>query len=187
VVQEQLTAHSPGQPGQVLAVRIGDGGQDIVSVPLTGEHRVATPVLAAPYLEAYPALSPDGHWLAYVSDESGRNEVYVRPFPGPGTRSIISQNGGSEPVWARNGRELFYKATASGPVLMAAALELRPEPRVTQRRVLFPITDYENASPHANYDVTPDGGFVMVRQGHASEVSLIQNWTELVRRQGGGR
>jgi Tol biopolymer transport system component len=181
---EQLTAHSPGAPGHVLAVRIGGSGQDIVSVPLAGERRTATPVLATPYVEAYPALSPDGRWLAYVSDESGRNEVYVRPFPGPGPRTIISQNGGSEPAWARGGRELFYKAVSGHATLMAAALELRSEPRVVARRPLFAIDDYEDAAPHANYDVLPDGsGFVMVRQGRAAELNVIQHWPEIVRRQ----
>ncbi|OGU23976.1 MAG: hypothetical protein A3K13_05650 [Gemmatimonadetes bacterium RIFCSPLOWO2_12_FULL_68_9] len=188
VISGQLSAHSAGANGEVLAVLIGGSGQDIMSVPLRGERRIASPVLAAPYLEAYPAVSPDGRWLAYVSDESGRNEVYVRPYPGPGPRVIVSQNGGSEPLWARNGRELFYKAVAGEPTLMAASIEMRPEPRVLSRRALFPIGDYESAAPHANYDVLPDGsGFVMVRLGRASELSIIQNWTELVRRQGAAR
>jgi serine/threonine-protein kinase len=190
VVTDQLTAHTWGGPGHVLAVRIGGSGSDIVSVPLAGEQRVATPVLASPYTEQFPALSPDGRWLAYVSDESGRNEVYVRPFPGPGPRTIISQNGGTEPAWAHSGRELFYKAPAAEPVLVAAEVDLRGEPRVLERRPLFTIGDYEGAAPHANYDVLPDGsGFVMVRQGRASELNIIQNWPEIVRRQGaaGGR
>jgi Tol biopolymer transport system component len=184
VVTDQLTAHSVGAPGSVLAVRIGGGGQDIVSVPLTGERRETTPLLASPYLEAYPALSPDGRWLAYTSDESGRNEVYVRSFPGPGRRAIVSQNGGTEPVWAPNGRELFYRAPAGEPMLVAATLDLRGEARVTERRSLFAIGDYEGAAPHANYDVFPDGsGFVMIRVGRASELTVIQNWPEIVRRQ----
>jgi serine/threonine-protein kinase len=184
VVTDQLTAHSWGGPGRVIAVVIGGSGQDIVSVPLTGERRETTPVVATPYLEQFPALSPDGRWLAYSSDESGRNEVYVRPFPGPGRRTIISQNGGSEPVWARSGRELFYKAPAGEPMLISAALDLRGEARVVERRALFTIGDYEGAAPHANYDVLPDGsGFVMIRQGRASELNVIQNWPEIVRRQ----
>ncbi|MGH7753227.1 MAG: TolB family protein, partial [Gemmatimonadales bacterium] len=189
VVAEQLTAHTAGGPGRVLAVRIGSNGQDILSVPLAGERREATAVLAAPYVEAWPALSPDGRWLAYVSDESGRTEVYVRPFPGPGPRSIVSQNGGSEPMWARSGRELFYKATAPGPVLISATFAvIGGQATVSTRRVLFSIAEYENAAPHANYDVMPDGsGFVMVRLGRASELGIIQNWTEIVRRQGGSR
>ena len=190
VTTGQLSAHSPGASGEVLAVLIGGSGQDIVSVPLRGERREGTPLLAAPYLEAYPALSPDGRWLAYVSDESGRNEVYLRPFPGPGPRVIVSQNGGSEPTWARSGRELFYKAVAGEPMLMSASIEMRPEPRVLSRRALFAIGDYESAAPHANYDVLPDGsGFVMVRLGRASEINVVQNWTELMRRQSaaGGR
>jgi serine/threonine-protein kinase len=190
VVTDQLTAHTWGGPGQVLAVRIGGSGSDILRVPLTGERREATPLLVSPYTEQFPALSPEGRWLAYVSDESGRNEVYVRPFPGPGARTIISQNGGTEPMWARNGRELFYKAPAGEPVLVVATVDLRGEPRVLERRTLFAIGDYEGAAPHANYDVLPDGsGFVMVRQGRASELNIIQNWHEIVRRQGaaGGR
>jgi Tol biopolymer transport system component len=184
VVAEQLTAHAPGAPGQVIAVRIGGGGNDIVTVPLTGERREATPLLNTPYSEGFPALSPDGRWLAYGSDESGRYEVYIRPFPGPGPRTIISQNGGSEPVWARNGRELYYTGLSSSAMMTAATVELGREPRVTARRPLFALDDFEGASPHANYDVLPDGsGFVTVRQGRASEVNVILNWREIVRRQ----
>jgi hypothetical protein len=69
-------------------------------------------------------------------------------------------------------------------MLVAATLDLRGEARVAERRSLFAIGDYEGAAPHANYDVLPDGsGFVMIRQGRASELSVIQNWPEIVRRQ----
>ena len=190
VTTGQLSAHSVGAPGEVLAVLIGGSGQDILSVPLRGERREATPQVATPYLEGYPALSPDGRWLAYVSDESGRFEVYVRPYPGPGPRTIVSQNGGSEPVWAPGGRELYYKAVSGERTLMLATVEFRPDPRVVSRRPLFAIGDYEDAAPHANYDALPDGsGLVMVRLGQASEINVVQNWTGLVRRQAaaGGR
>ena len=68
--------------------------------------------MATPYAEGYPALSPDGRWLAYVTDETGRSEVYVKRFPDPGGRVQVSLTGGSEPVWNRNGRELFYRAAS---------------------------------------------------------------------------
>jgi eukaryotic-like serine/threonine-protein kinase len=184
----QLTAHTNGATGEVLAVLIGGSGQDILRVPLRGPQRTATPLLAAPYVEGWPALSPDGRWLAYVSDESGRGEVYVRPFPGPGPRVIVSQNGGSEPMWARTGRELFYKAIVGEPVLISASVVTVPEFRVLSRRALFAVGDYESAAPHADYDVLPDGsGFVMVRLGRASDINVLLNWPDLVRRQNSGR
>ena len=75
-------------------------------------------LLKGTFGEAAPALSPDGRWLAYQSEEAGRTEVYVRPYPGLGARVSISLQGGAEPAWAPNGRELFYR---SGDSLMAAA------------------------------------------------------------------
>src|SRR5439155_27307752 len=68
-----------------------------------------TPVLLTPFDEPSPRFSPDGKWLAYVSDESGRDDVYVQPFPGPGPKWLVSTDGGIDPVWSRDGRELFYR------------------------------------------------------------------------------
>ena len=62
--------------------------------------------------EGGPVFSPDGHWLAYISDESGRPEIYVKPYPGPGGKWLISTEGGTEPAWNRNGRELFFRRGA---------------------------------------------------------------------------
>jgi serine/threonine-protein kinase len=156
---------------------------DIVVVSLEGNRKV-TPLLAAPYSEGWPSLSPDGRWLAYASDESGRFEVYVRPFPGPGGQILVSKNGGSEPIWGRNGRELFFRALGGKePMMTAATIETHPDPRVTARTELFSAADYEVATPHANYDVTADGRFIMVRQPHVNDLILVQNWKELARRQ----
>src|SRR5262249_40085675 len=77
-------------------------------LPLSGE-RTGQAFFQSKFDETMPAFSPDGHWLAYVSDESGRPEVYVQPFTGPGGKYNISTDGGTEPVWARNGKELFYR------------------------------------------------------------------------------
>jgi Tol biopolymer transport system component len=169
--------------GTALAYGVGVGGSwDIFTIPPTGP-RTPVPLLATSFNEQYPALSPDGRWLAYVSDESGQNEVYVAPFPGPGAKVLVSNNGGIEPVWAPDGRELFYRGYADeGTPLVSVVVQTSPEFRVVSRTNLFDIADYESAAPHANYDVSPDGrGFVMVRQGRLSEMVLIQNWTELVR------
>ena len=84
------------------------------------------------YREIHP--SPDGRWLAYVSDLSGMNEVYVNSFPDPGGRRQVSIDGGTEPVWSPDGTELFYR---NGAALMAAAVETTPDFRVRSREVLF--------------------------------------------------
>ena len=72
--------------------------------------RKAQPFLRTPFNETAPRFSPDGRWLAYISDESGRFEIYVQPYPGPGGKWQISTEGGTEPVWNPNGRELFYRS-----------------------------------------------------------------------------
>ena len=79
---------------------------DIWIVPRNGE---AEPFLRTRFNEAYPEFSPDGRWLVYTSDESGRDEVYVRPYPGPGRAMQISTAGGSSPGWSRDGSEVFYR------------------------------------------------------------------------------
>lgn len=97
---------------------------------------------------------------------------------------LVSQNGGAEPVWSRNGRELFYRSLGPRePQLMAAAIETHPKLRVLSRTPLFDVDEYETAVPHANYDVMPDGrSFVMVRMGRLSEFVYLQHWTELLPR-----
>jgi len=181
----QLSMHGITPDGRTgIVARLHGFTFDLMTVPLTGEDRQGTPLLASPYDEYFPALSADGRWLAYVSDESNRNEVYVRPFPGPGSKVLVSQGGGVEPIWSRDGRELFYRgSTADGPKLIAARVEPGAEFRVVQRTPLFEDSDYEGATPHANYDVMPDGrSFIMVRQGRFTEVSYIANWPALLRR-----
>ncbi|HEV2083862.1 MAG TPA: hypothetical protein VGR09_02155, partial [Gemmatimonadales bacterium] len=129
---------------------------------------------------------PDGRWLAYESDESGESEVYVRPFPGSGAKVLVSQNGGAEPVWSRDGHELFYRGFGQqGIPLVAVAVRAAPDFEVLSRRTLFDAADFEGAQPHANYDVSRDGrSFVMVRQGPLAEMVLVQNWAEEARRRG---
>jgi serine/threonine-protein kinase len=135
-------------------------------------------LLATPYTEGYPALSSDGQWLAYVTDETGRSEVYVRRFPDPGGRVQVSLAGGSEPVWNRNGQELFYRASSlKGAQIVAAKVRTTPTFQVLARTTLFPAEQYETAMPHANYDVDPAAKrFVMVRHRGSSEIILVQNW-----------
>jgi len=179
---QTIGAFVPGTPRVVSIVTGNAGSFDLAFTPLSG-NRAERPFLATPFNEAYPAVSPNGQWLAYVSDESGQFEVYVRPLDGPGAKALVSQSGGSEPVWSRNGRELFYRGFGEqGAPLIAVSLETSPAIRVVSRTALFDASDYEASTPHSNYDVGPDGRFVMVHQGRLSEMIVIQNWPEEVRK-----
>jgi eukaryotic-like serine/threonine-protein kinase len=182
----QVSVHTvtpDGRIGIAASTRLGVLDFDLVTIPLTGQGKSET-LLGTRYIEDYPALSPDGKWLAYVSDETNRPEVYVRPFVGSGSKVLVSQNGGSEPVWSRSGRELFYRGL--GPreqQLIAAAVDARGDFRVLSRTPLFDVADFESAVPHANYDVMPDGQhFVMVRMGRLSEFVYRQHWIEELER-----
>jgi hypothetical protein len=186
-VGPQISVHGITPDGRTAIVASINGATfDLVTLALTDAERHVTPHLTTPYNEYYPALSPDGRWLAYVTDESNRNEVYVRPFPGPGSKVLVSQGGGTEPIWSRDGRELFYRGSvADGPRLIAARVEAAAGFRVLSRTPLFEDADYEGATPHSNYDVMPDGqSFIMVRQGRFTEVSYVANWPALLHRNG---
>ncbi|HEX6941585.1 MAG TPA: protein kinase [Gemmatimonadaceae bacterium] len=130
--------------------------------------------------ETFAVASPDGQWYAYVSDHSGRPELYLRSLGGSDAQLQISVDGASEPVWSRDGREIFYRA---GPQLMAAQLRLGADPSVVSRKELFNVSGYDEAAPHANYDVSPDGNwFVFARRGGANHIVVLQNVPELARR-----
>ena len=123
-------------------------------------------------------FSPNGRWVAYLSDESGRYEVYVRPFPGPGGTTQISSGGGDFQRWRRDGRELFYLAT--GGQLMAAEIAERNGELVPGRVMkLFNVASLA-------YDVTADGQkFIVVENPGATEqkpLTLVQNWPALLRK-----
>ncbi len=154
---------------------------DIWVVPLQGE-RTPRPYLRSPFDELGPAVSPDGHWVAYTSNESGQAEVYVRAFPVPGARVQISSGGGRAPRWAPNGGELFYRNDDS---LVAVSVSLAPGFKVGPRRALFSIDPYlvGGARPGAGYDVHPDGRrFLMIRQGAPShDLVVVLHWFDQLR------
>jgi hypothetical protein len=124
-------------------------------------------------------LSPDGHWLTYVSEPSGVSEVFVQPFPGPGGRYQISSGGGIEPVWGPGGKELFYRG---GSALIAAALRVTNELSVVRRDTLLllsaPAGDVE-----ANYDVFPDGKHFIVPRVVRTDAApiIVLGWLGEVR------
>jgi Tol biopolymer transport system component len=126
-------------------------------------------VVATAFAERAGTFSPDGLWLAYVSDRSGQDEVYVRPFPGPGEEVTISAGGGDEPVWAASGRELYYR---TGNDLVAVTVESGRDGLSSGRpTILFRdpyLRDSGGALAIPNYDVSPSGdGFLMLESAQA--------------------
>jgi eukaryotic-like serine/threonine-protein kinase len=147
--------------------------------------RKAQPFLRTTFNESGPRFSPDGRWLAYVSDESGRYEVYVQPYPGPGGKWQISTDGGTEPIWNRNGRELFYR---SGDKMMAVDIATQPSFIAGKPRMLFEGPYLPAPGTVPNYDVSPDGQrFLMlkpVEQAGAAptQINVVLNWSEELKR-----
>jgi len=130
--------------------------------------------------ESVPQFSPDGRWLAYVSDESGRFEIYVQPYPGPGGKWQISTEGGTEPIWNPNNRELFYR---NGPTMMSVDILTQPSFSVGKPRMLFEGPYLSITSTLASYDVSPDGQrFLMLKateqQQSITQINVVQNWFE---------
>ena len=163
----------------IWVLRMGDPS------PGSGQVRKAQPFLRTPFNEGAARFSPDGRWLAYISDESGRFEVYVQSYPGPGGKWQISTEGGTEPVWTRNGRELFYR---SGDKMMAVDVATQPGFAAGKPRMLFE-GPYEPAQiPVANYDVSPDGQrFLMLKpveqaQAAPTQINVVLNWFEELKR-----
>jgi serine/threonine-protein kinase len=128
------------------------------------------PFLATPAEERGPDFSPNGAFLAYTSNESGRGEVYVRPFPGPGPKRQVSVSGGAVPRWSPDGRAIFYWEVGQVARFTRASFEPGPEPKIGKPQVLFeaPLAMVDD------YGVMPDGQrFVMVKR-EAEEESPLQ-------------
>jgi eukaryotic-like serine/threonine-protein kinase len=148
--------------------------------------RKAQPFLATRFNEGGASFSPDGRWLAYVSNESGRPEIYVQPYPGPGGKWQISTEGGTEPLWNRNGRELFYR---SGKKMMAVQITTQPAFAASKPTMLFE-RDYaasEFLATGIAYDVSPDGQrFLMVKESDqaaaATQINVVLNWFQELKR-----
>jgi Tol biopolymer transport system component len=190
-------AVSPNGTELVFGEGTAVGGSDLWLLPLQGERR-AQPLVHTSFTERNADISPDGRWLAYESNESGQLEVYVRPFPNVNDRrSKVSTGGGIVPLWARNGREIFFM-TPRGESLMAAAILESPGSgafRTSTPIKLFDTRGYlapdggSSRPAGRTYDVSADGRFLMiknvpVREGTPAPQSLtvVQNWVEELKR-----
>lgn len=167
--------------GQLLAYQENNPttGKDIWVLRLS--DRKAEPFLRTSSTEGAPQFSPDGRWLAYASDESGRPEIYVQPYPGPGGKWQVSTEGGNEPMWNRSG--IYYR---SGNKMMAVEVTTQPSFSAGGPRMLFEGQYERNEWPQtgAAYDVSPDSQhFLMAKQGvEALSINVVLNWFEELRR-----
>ena len=157
-------------------------GRDIAL--LRDSDRSGRPFLASPANEGAPAFSPDGQLMAYVSDVSGTEEVYVAPVSGASRAVRVSTGGGTEPVWRRDGGELFFR---SGPHVLAATIKAGGALRPEAPRVLFEGQFESGRSTRPAYDVSADGArFLMIRAADTGrlgrELRVFANWRDEVGR-----
>jgi hypothetical protein len=153
--------------------------------------KIARPLIATPFSESSARVSPDGKWLAYLSDESGRGEIYVQPFPSLGHKTVISVDGGSQPIWSDDGRTIFFRGektfssarlTVTGDIIQAATPQ-----------TLFPDTFMRpQAVNHTTYEVFPDGSFLLFAlpdeaASRQAAVVAVFNWLDEARRTIAGR
>jgi serine/threonine protein kinase len=146
------------------------------------KDRTAKPIIATQYNERVPMFSPDGRFIAYVSNDTGRDEIFIQPYPTTGVKWQISDGGGTEPMWAPNGKELYYR---QGNKMMAVKLEFGSSLKWERARMLFE----GNFASHVNYSryhIHPKGDrFLMVRQGETAvvrEIHVVFNWFEELKR-----
>ncbi len=158
-------------------------GIDLELLPLVGD-RQPRKYLATSFDESYGKVSPDGRWLAYQSDNSGRMEINVQSFPQPGRRVTISQGGGILPRWRSDGRELYY--VAADDKLMAVSVEMGTSFTAGTPVALFELGSFGRIIGRYVYDVSPDGQkFLVLRpleDASMRPLTLVQNWTELLKR-----
>jgi len=137
--------------------------------------------------EQWPDFSPDGRWLAYCSDRTGRNEVYLRSFPAGDKEIVVSNNGGVAPLWSPDGRELFYRAL-EWKKLIKVDIKTQPEFSMGLPQVLFEHAG-GGGNPIRAYDITPDGQRFLFYVGSSeykpvpvTKLTLVQNWFDELRR-----
>jgi Tol biopolymer transport system component len=168
--------------GRFLLYAIQDPktASDLWALPMSGDRK-PFPVVQTPFDEVQGQFSPDGRWVAYASNETGRYDVYVRPFPGPGGKSQVSTGGGIFPRWRHDGQELFYIAPDNR--MMAVPIQVGGTLSAGTAVALFPTqlaTGIVGTSQsHAQYAVAADGRFLLnvpVGDPAASPIVIVQNW-----------
>jgi serine/threonine-protein kinase len=176
--QQWETSWAPNGLQVVVRENDPETGRDLWLWTLDGDGN-PEPLVRTPANERAPAVSPNGLFLAYASDETGQSQVYVQPFPRGDGRWQVSTEGGTEPVWAPDGRELFYR---HGDAILAVSVRTDPvfSPGIPEVVIRGP---YATNSTHTNYDVHPEGDrFVMIKVPEgAAQLFVIVNWFEVLR------
>jgi Tol biopolymer transport system component len=172
---------TPDGRGLVYMQDRGPGhSNDILLLDL--ETKETRDVAATDAIEFDGSLSPDGQWLTYTSDESGRAEVYLQAYPGPGGRWQLSERGGY-PLWSRDGSELYY---LDGRTLLAVPIQRTPRFTPGAPQVLFEQVFRVETETNRNYDVAPDGRFLVVRdtaeESMAQHINVVFGWGKELRR-----
>jgi len=156
----------------------GAGGAYALSLDGTG---TIAPVLQSSFSQIQAEFSPNGHWIVYTSNESGRDEIYLQPYPGPGGKWMLSTDGGAFPRWAHSGREIFFR---NEDKMMVVPVETQPSILAGTPRMLFRGGGYV---PQGNYDVSLDDQHLLMLKekdtpASLKELSIALNWTEDLRR-----
>jgi Tol biopolymer transport system component len=157
-----------------------DTGSDIWVLPLDAPDK-GTPFVRTPYFERFAQFSPDGKWVAYASDDTGANEIYLRAFPGGQTQVRVSASGGDVPRWSRDGSQIFFYS--SGKMMAAKVKITAATPEVTSVTPLFDCRPPEGFR-RVFYDVMPDGRFLMMTptaDALPTSLTLTVNWPQLRR------
>ncbi len=193
--KNETYAQSWRPDGKVLAFdQLNPGtSRDIMTLAVEGDEKSGwkvgepMPFLNSPSSETTPAFSSDGRWLAYQSDESGNNEVYVRPFPGPGGKWQISTGGGGYPVWSRNGKELFYR-TVDSKIIVVNYTDASDSFHADKPKLWSP-GQFTSLGNSLNFDLHQDGKrFAVLKapgpenQAAANKVTFIFNFFDELRR-----
>ena len=182
VLETPLSVTSDGR--WLIYQQVGQGTSsagDMWRLSLDG-HGAPNPISATPASERFARVSPDSRWVAYSSDVSGREEVWVQPFEGTGARRQVSRNGGDGPLWSRDGGELFFTAP-DGIMAVPVSGETVGTPRE-----LFAGRFVPSENGNTNYDVARDGRFLLIVPTHPptpiTRIEVILNGLELLRRPG---
>jgi len=143
------------------------------------------PLINTRFNEFHPAISPSGRWLAYSSDESGRAEIYIKPYPGPGGAIPVTTDGGMEPVWAPSEKELYYRDD-NGDKLFKVSIVTEPTVQVGSPELLLERRFFGSVNWGRNYDMSPKGDFfILIEEGEtqpATQINVVLNWSEELKR-----